>query len=93
MEELSYLGKPGWGLVMVWPDFEISEPVLADKELEIRVDDTPIFPHLTSYGDLPTVVVRVFRNGEQVGANETRPYYLPQWNQAPQDMCYTTGKC
>ena len=91
VEELSYLGKPGWGLVMVWPDFEISEPVISDKALEVQVDDTPFWPHLTSYGDLPTVAVRVFRNGEQVGGNETRPYYLPHWGQVPQNMCYTVG--
>ena len=78
-------------LVMVWPDFEISEPVLSDKVLEVQVDDTPFWPHLTSHGDLPTVAVRIFRNGEQVGGNETRPYYLPHWGQVPQNMCYTVG--
>lgn len=80
-----------WGRVAVWPDYEVPEPVLSDKELEVRVDDTPIFPHLTSYGDLPTVIVRVFRNNELVGGCETRPYYLPHWGQVPQNMCYTTG--
>ena len=79
-----------WALVAVWPDFQVLAPALPDG-LEVRVDDTPIFPHLTSYGDLPTVVVRLFRDGQQVGGNETRPDYLPQWEQCPQDMCYTTG--
>ena len=80
-----------WGVVAVWSNYEIPEPALPDRELEAKVDDKTIFPHLTSYGDLPTVIVRVFRNGELVGGNETRPYYLPRWGQVPQNMCYTTG--
>jgi GNAT superfamily N-acetyltransferase len=80
-----------WGRVAVWSDYEMSEPVLPNRELEVRVDDTPFFPHLTSYGDLPTVVVRVFRNNAIVGGNETRPYYLPYWGEVPQNMCYTAG--
>lgn len=86
-----YHVEGNWGRVAVWPDYEVSEPVLSDRGLEVRVDDTPFFPHLTSYGDLPTVVVRVLRNNEVVGGNETRPYYLPSWGQVPQNMCYTAG--
>ena len=81
----------GWGLVAVWSDYEVTEPDLPYRELEVQVDDKPIFPHLNSYGDLPTVVVRLFRNGEPVGSNETRPYFLPHCDKARQNMCYTVG--
>ena len=91
VNELPELKKPGWTQIMVWRDFELSEPVLSDKGIEVQVDNTPIFPGLPSYGDLPTVAVRVFRDEELVGGHEMRPYYLPQWNQASQNTCCTSG--
>ena len=81
----------GWGLIMVLRDYEMPKPVLPDRSIEVHVSDDPVFPHLTSHGDLPTVVVRLFRGENLIGGNETRPYYLPHWDETQQDTCCTIG--
>ena len=86
-----YVVDGGWALIMVLRDYEMSEPALPDTSIDVEVSEDPIFPGLTTHGDIPTVAVRLFRSGERIGGNEARPYYLPHWDRALQDTCCTMG--
>ena len=78
-----------WGLVAAWSNYKVREPVLPNKELDVQLEDAPIYFSSTDFGDQPAVVVRVLRNGEQVGIGQTQPYNLPYWGKVPRDVCFT----